>query len=207
MFTGIVEEKGVITLISSDKITIKADKVLKDAKIGDSIAVNGICLTVTSLNSHSFNADIMPQTLHFSNLGTLKAGGSVNLERAVLASGRIGGHNVQGHIDGTGVVKSLTPQGGAVIMQITAPVKIMQYIVLQGFIAVDGVSLTVAGQTSDTFSVSLTAITRKDSRLGDLKTGDTVNLEADIIGKYVQKFVSAKQQSNINQEFLLENGF
>jgi len=207
MFTGIVEEKGVVAAVSSDKITLKADKVLKDIKIGDSIAVNGVCLTVISFDSHSFSADIMPQTLRLSNLGMLKAGNKVNLERAVLASGRIGGHNVQGHIDGTGIIKSLTLQDNAVIMQITTPAHIMQYIVTRGFIAVDGVSLTITDHTDHTFSTSLVAATRKDSCLGELKVGDVVNLEADIIGKYVQKFMVTKQQSNITREFLSENGF
>ncbi len=198
MFTGIVEEIGVAREIRPGRLIIGAKKVLEGTSVGDSIAVNGACLTVTALGDGSFTVDVMPETMRRTNLGRLHYGDPVNLERALLVGGRLGGHFVQGHVDDTGKVLSVTPDGDASIVKFSAPSKLMRYIVNKGFIAVDGVSLTVIEPDVFSFSVSLVEYTRKQTILSDKKPGDMVNLEVDIIAKYVERL----KQGN-NQEVML----
>lgn len=198
MFTGIVEEIGVAREVRPGRLIIGAKKVLEGTSPGDSMAVNGACLTVTSAGDDSFTVDVMPETMRRTNLGRLHYGDPVNLERALLVGGRLGGHFVQGHVDDTGKVLSATPDGDALIVKFSAPSKLMRYIVNKGFIAVDGVSLTVIEPDVFSFSVSLVDYTKKQTTLSDKKPGDMVNLEVDIIAKYVERL----KQSN-NQEVML----
>lgn len=194
IFTGIVEETGKIESVANGNksaiITIIADKVLKGTKIGDSIAVNGVCLTVTSISGNKFTADVMAETIRRSSLGTLKHGSKVNLERAMAADGRFGGHIVSGHIDGTGVIRSLEREDNAVWVEIETPDKLLKYIVEKGSIAIDGISLTVAKLTDDSFSVSVIPHTGEETTLLAKKPGDIVNLENDIVGKYVERLMN-----------------
>jgi len=206
MFTGIVEEIGVVRGTAPGKLTVDAGVVLENMKLGDSVAVNGVCLTVAALSGSSFSVDIMPETLRRTNLGVLRYGTSVNLERAVLAGGRFGGHFVQGHVDGMGKVISVTPEEEAVIARILSPGELMSYVVNKGFIAVDGVSLTVINYDDISFSVSLVAYTRGHTTLGIRKAGDMVNLEVDIIAKYVERLRHSGNRG-ITLEFLEERGF
>lgn len=198
MFTGIIEEVGTVKSIQkgavSSFIQINADTVLNDAHIGDSIAVNGVCLTVTDLTGNSFQADVMNETLSRSSLGSLKNGSPVNLERAMSAQGRFGGHIVSGHIDGTGVISSVKQDGIALWYTINTDSEILRYIVEKGSIAIDGISLTVAKVTANDFSVSIIPHTAAQTVLNSKKTGDTVNLENDIIGKYVEKFLNPDEK-------------
>ncbi len=205
MFTGIVEEVGTVKSVGAGRLTVAARKVLEDIKLGDSVAVNGVCLTVVEMTSESFSVDVMPETLRRTNLGSLKAGDRVNLERPLAVGGRFGGHFVQGHIDGTSRVVSVTPERDAILLRFEAPPEIMRYIVEKGFIAVDGVSLTVVECSSTAFGVSLVAYTQRNSTLGGKKPGDMVNLEVDIIAKYVERLRGGG--SAITKEFLAEHGF
>ena len=215
MFTGIIEEKGTVKHISlagiSGSIAIRAKKVLGGTKIGDSIAVNGVCLTVTSFTADSFRADVMNETLSRTSLGSLKSGSPVDLERAMAAGGRFGGHIVSGHIDGTGTITDIKKDGIAHWYTISAPQGILRYIVEKGSIAIDGISLTVAKVTDTDFSVSIIPHTAEKTVLSDKKAGDIVNLENDIIGKYVEKLMKpaddTPKQSNITMDFLMKNGF
>lgn len=196
MFTGIIEEIGSVKRVSvggkSGSIEIAAKKVLEGTKVGDSIAVNGVCLTVTSLGSSSFTADVMAETLRRSSLGSLSVGNGVNLERAMAADGRFGGHLVSGHIDGTGTISKMQKEENAVWVHIQANAEILNLIVEKGSIAIDGISLTVAGVSDSEFSVSVIPHTAKETTLLSKKAGDTVNLENDIIGKYVQKLLGGR---------------
>ena len=215
MITGIVEEKGTIRYIQltgeSGVLAVKAKKVLEGTKIGDSIAVNGICLTVTSLQSDGFTADVMAESVRRTNLGDTKIGEKVKLERAMAANGRFGGLNVTGHIDGTGTICEVKSDEIAVCYSIKAPEKIMQYIVEKGSVAVDGISLTVAKTTQTSFMVSVIPHTAQCPVLAHKKAGDKVNLENDCIGKYIEHFLNWKEEkiteSKITKEFLFSNGF
>ena len=214
MFTGIVEELGTVRRVlpgaRAGKIVIGAHKVLEDVHIGDSIAVNGVCLTVVSASADEFTADVMPETLRKSGLGTLKAGDPVDLERAMAADGRFGGHIVSGHIDGVGRIVETRPEENAVIVTISAPPEILALIVEKGSIAIDGISLTVASLSRTTFSVSLIPHTAAQTVLLKKHAGDVVNLENDIVGKYVQKLLSGatgSQPSGLTLEYLQANGF
>lgn len=217
MFTGIVEEIGkirhVISGSVSGEIQIGASKVLEGTKVGDSIAVNGVCLTVTRLNRDGFCADVMPETLRRTNLGKLNSGDSVNLERAMAADGRFGGHIVSGHIDGVGYIHEKRPEGNAVWVKIGAPTEILDLIVEKGSIAIDGISLTVATVSDRDFQVSVIPHTGEETILLKKEVGEAVNLENDIVGKYIQKFQKQlnakpeKQESRITMEFLAEHGF
>ena len=193
MFTGIVEETGVIKRLNiagkSGSVEIKAAVVLQGTKVGDSIAVNGICLTVTSLTADSFTADVMAETVRRSSLKLAAAGDRVNLERAMAADGRFGGHIVSGHIDGTGTIADMRREENAVWIRIKAVPEILNLIVEKGSICIDGISLTVAAVTDEDFSVSVIPHTLDVTILADKKPGDTVNLENDIVGKYVQKLM------------------
>lgn len=215
MFTGIVEEMGVVKSVQhgavSSFIEIKAETVLSDAHIGDSIAVNGVCLTVTDITPDSFRADVMNETLSRSSLGILRQGNCVNLERAMSANGRFGGHIVSGHIDGTGTITDIKKDGIAVWYTITSPPEILRYIVEKGSVAIDGISLTVADVSDSYFKISVIPHTAEQTVLGYKKSGDTVNIENDIIGKYVEKLMGyntdKSRKSRITMDFLAENGF
>lgn len=200
MFTGIIEEIGTVKKISlagkSGSLEIGAKKVLEGTKIGDSIAVNGVCLTVTSLSSSTFTADIMAETVRRSSLGSLSSGSGVNLERAMAADGRFGGHIVSGHIDGTGKIVRLQKEENAVWVHISAGKEILALIVEKGSIAIDGISLTVASVSDSEFAVSIIPHTASETTLLSKKAGDIVNLENDIVGKYVQKLLSTPAGGN-----------
>lgn len=215
MFTGIIEETGKLLWAEPGKLHIQAKKVLEGTKIGDSIAVNGVCLTVTALSSSDFTADVMPETLKRSSLGLLKSGSGVNLERAMAADGRFGGHIVSGHIDGTGTVEDIKKDGNAIRYQIRTQPDITKGIVEKGSIAIDGISLTVTMVQKERFEVSVIPHTLKETILGEKRKGSVVNLENDIIGKYVERLLffeqSAKQdavkETTLKKEFLLRAGF
>jgi len=206
MFSGIVEETGTVAAAEISSISIKAGVVIADLKPGDSVAVNGVCLTATGLKGKVFSVNVMPETLRRSNLGSLKPGDSVNLERALTLSGRLGGHLVQGHVDTIGTIQRIEWEGDAQLVTIAAPPGVMRYIVEKGFIAVDGLSLTVVGRSEAGFTVSLVKYSRDHTTMGQKKLGDKVNLEADIIAKYVENFVS-KRGSAMTEAFLAEHGF
>lgn len=193
MFTGIVEELGRIVRVPSPgragQLEIAATRVLAGTNVGDSIAVNGVCLTATTVSAAGFTADVMPQTLAHSNLGALRAGSPVNLERAMAADGRFGGHIVSGHIDGTGTIRRIRRDQNAVRFAIEAPASIMALIVQRGSVAIDGISLTVAELASDAFEVSIIPHTIEQTTLSHRKPGDAVNLENDVVGKYVQRLL------------------
>lgn len=213
MFTGIIEETGTVQTVQhsgdSSFIKIRAEKILSDVHVGDSIAVNGVCLTVTDFGDNIFRADVMNETLNRSSLGSLKKGSPVNLERAMPANGRFGGHMVSGHIDGTGVISDIKKDGIAVWYTISTKPEIMRYIIEKGSIAIDGISLTVAKVTGNNFSVSIIPHTAQQTILSYKKTGDIVNLENDIVGKYVEKLLNpaSVNKSSISMDFLSENGF
>jgi riboflavin synthase len=216
MFTGIVEELGKLVSLQmgadSGIITIEADKVLEHTQLGDSIAVNGVCLTARDFGNGTFSADVMPETLRKTNLGNLKRGDTVNLERALTLSARLGGHLMLGHVDGTGKVISIRPEGNAIVYTMTAPEEVRRYILAQGSIGVDGISLTVARQEGDKFSVSLIPHTVKVTTLGHNGVGYEVNLEADVIGKYVAKIIrgglpGGQGEGGLTLEKLAEGGF
>ncbi len=206
MFTGIIEEIGKIALTKPTSLTITGSRVLQEMEPGKSIAVNGACLTVTNYNISTFSVDVMPETLRRTNLGLLRAGDAVNLERAVALAGTLGGHFVQGHVDDVGRVASVDYEGGAIIMGFTAPLPMMRYIVVKGYIAVDGISLTVITKETSTFWVSIVDYTQKNTTLGSKRIGDLVNLEVDIIAKYVAE-LSGAQRPELTHEFLKEHGF
>lgn len=211
MFTGIIEEIGTVRRIEHGakgaRLTIQAKTVLEDTRIGDSIATNGVCLTVVSMTGNSFSADVMAESLRRSSLGTLQGGSPVNLERAMAANGRFGGHIVSGHIDGTGTIASQKREDNAVWVKIKTPAPLLRYIVEKGSIAIDGVSLTVAAVTDTDFSVSIIPHTGAQTILLGKKPGDPVNLECDVIGKYVEKLTAPHKTGGISTNFLAENGF
>jgi len=206
MFTGIIEEVGKVISAGAGELVIAASNVLAGIECGISIAVNGVCLTVTDFNKSSFAVKVMPETLSRTNLGRLLAGDRVNLERALTLGGRLGGHLVQGHVDATGRVSSLTPEGEAMLISFYALPEVMDYLVEKGFIAVDGVSLTIVNKNTSSFQVSVVDYTRQHTNLGSRRVGDVVNLEVDIIAKYVKQFSQAGS-SGITFEFLQEHGF
>ncbi len=220
MFTGIVEEVGRVRFLrggSKDGVLrIAAKRVLGDVRLGDSIAVNGVCLTVTSMGGSYYTADVMAETMNRSSLGQLSTGAKVNLERAMPANGRFGGHIVSGHIDGTGTVQSIEPDDNAVWYTIAAKADLLRYIVEKGSITIDGISLTVAYVDAHCFKVSIIPHTQQVTALHDRKVGDIVNLECDIIGKYVEKLMrpapaaeeqETKKESGITEDFLKKYGF
>ncbi len=226
MFTGIIEEKGAVAGLEMGaadgkgaRIKIRAQKILQGTKVGDSVAVNGVCLTATSLGADFFTADVMAETLRRSNLGSLAVGSQVNLERAMAADGRFGGHIVSGHIDGTGTIEKLEREGNAVWVYVSASDSVLNLIVEKGSIAIDGISLTVAKLEPARFAVSVIPHTGEETTLLSKKVGDKVNLENDIVGKYVQRLLgladnsgggdrsSESSRSAITEEFLRERGF
>lgn len=200
MFTGIIEEQGQIRSVSlggrSGKISVKAEKVLEGTKIGDSIAVNGVCLTAVSIQKDGFTADVMAETVRRSNLGHLRPGDKVNLERAMAAGGRFGGHIVSGHIDGTGTIVSLRKEENAVWVGIKTEPEIMRLVIEKGSICIDGISLTVAAVGTDNFQVSVIPHTGEETTLLKKQPGDMINLENDIIGKYVERLMGLREAEN-----------
>lgn len=215
MFTGIVEEVGMIENIRrgqhSAVLTIRASKVLEGTELGDSIAVNGICLTVTSLPNGAFTADVMHETLNRSSLSGLGRGSRVNLERAMAADGRFGGHIVSGHVDGVGRISRIRRDDNAIWYTVSAAPEILRYVVEKGSITIDGISLTVAAVTEKDFSISAIPHTVAVTVLSERKEGDAVNLETDIIGKYVEKLLQpmppTPASSGITMDFLSKHGF
>jgi riboflavin synthase len=215
MFTGIIEEVGVVTkLVGSSSgalITVACKKVLEDLQVGDSVAVNGVCLTAREVRNDSFVADIMPETLRSTTLSELSAGKRVNLERALKAGGRFGGHMVLGHVDGVGRILRTYPEGNAVVFEIGAQPELMKYIVPKGSVAVDGISLTVQAVSINGFSVSIIPHTLRATVLQYKNQGDTVNIETDIIGKYVREYLLSLQENTsgkgLTAEILKSYGF
>ncbi|WP_310963316.1 riboflavin synthase [Nocardioides terrisoli] len=195
MFTGIIEELGTVDALEEQadaiRLTVRGPLVTTDAGLGDSIAVNGCCLTVAERSGETFTADVMRETLEKTSLGGLEPGSRVNLERAVTPATRLGGHIVQGHVDGTGTVRRRTPSENWTVVEITMPPGLDRYLVPKGSITVDGISLTVVETAADTFSVSLIPETLARTTLGHKEPGDVVNLEVDVIAKYVEKMVSS----------------
>lgn len=215
MFTGLIEQIGTVKNISkgikSAQITINADKVLEDIKLGDSISTNGVCLTVIKYDKNSFTIDAMPETINKSNLKFLNIGSKVNLERALRLGDRLGGHLVSGHVDGTGLVNNIKEDDNATIVTIKAPNDILKYVVQKGSIAIDGTSLTVVSVDDETFKVSIIPLTKEETTLLSKKVGEVVNLECDMIGKYVEKLLNFEnkndKKSSIDMNFLKKNGF
>jgi riboflavin synthase len=217
MFTGLVEEIGTIRSIQqgakSIKLTVSATKIMDDVKLGDSIATNGVCLTVTSFDSKGFSADVMPETMRRSNLGDQKTGSCVNLERALRVGDRLGGHMVSGHIDGVGQLVGFEEEDNAIWVSIAASKEILKYVIEKGSIAIDGISLTVAYVDDKIFKVSIIPLTQEDTTLTSKKVGEKINLECDLTAKYIEKFMfyreqeEEKQGSRISMDFLKENGF
>lgn len=216
MFTGIIEEVGRIKAIGSGVLQVSASRVLEDVQLGDSIAVNGICLTVTEFSGSSFRADVMPETIRRTSLAELKIGSPVNLERALTLSSRLGGHMVSGHIDGVGRIVSLKDDKNAILMKIAADADILHYIVEKGSVALDGISLTVAAVTDRDFTVSLIPHTRQVTNLGSKGEGSLINIENDVVGKYVEKLLQPRQDAqnagqpesgSVTMEMLLKSGF
>lgn len=217
MFTGIIEEVGTVKEIirgsMSVKFNIKCLKILDDIKVGDSIAVNGVCLTVVNLGKEWFSADVMPETVRKTGLGKLKLSDRVNLERALKLSDRLGGHIVTGHIDGTGTIVGICIEDNAIWLTIKAPKNIIKYIIMKGSVALDGTSLTVAYVDDRYFKVSIIPLTASATVLGTKKVGDSVNIECDIIGKYVEKLLDCSKaqekspKKDLSISFLNENGF
>lgn len=215
MFTGIVEELGVIKSVrrgaDSARLMIDAARVIEGSRVGDSIMVNGVCLTSVYFGERTFTADVMAETLDKSNLGKLKTGDRVNLERALRLGDRLGGHIVSGHIDGVGTITSREKHDIATLVSIRAPETVMRYIIKKGSVAIDGISLTVVDFAAESFQVSLIPHTARETTLGFKKNGDTVNLEGDIIGKYIERMMNFKgskeNDTGLNMGFLAEHGF
>ena len=215
MFTGIIEELGTVERVTRGRVSaviaIRAEHILSDLKIGDSVAVNGVCLTATGLTGHGFTADVMHETLDRSALAGLGPGSRVNLERAMAANGRFGGHIVAGHVDGVGTIAAIEQDDNAIWFTITAPAQVLRYVVEKGSIAIDGISLTVARVEPDRFAVSVIPHTAAVTLLGQRRTGDRVNLESDLVGKYVERLLrpapEEKGQSRLTMEFLTQHGF
>ncbi len=206
MFTGLIEKTGEVISARAESLTIAAGDILQEIKIGGSIDVNGVCLTITNLDTKSFSVGIMSETLRRSNLGLLSTGDRVNLELPLRLGGRLDGHLVQGHVDATGKVESIRWEGGAMLVGFEAPRELMPYIAEKGFIAVDGISLTVVEREGDSFKVSVVDYTRRHTTLGERRVGDRVNLEVDIIAKYVEQ-LSQKIKTGVTLDFLQRQGF
>ena len=192
MFTGIIEEVGKVDSVRDGKMSISAALVLQELAVSDSICINGVCLTVTEKAPNSFSVDVVPETLRRSNLGDLQSGDGVNLERSLTPSGRMGGHIVQGHVDGTATVAGIEPDGDALMLRFTAAPDLMRYVVEKGFIAVDGTSLTIVDCDDKSFSITLIPYTRENTVFGSRRIGERVNIEVDILAKYVERLMAAR---------------
>lgn len=216
MFTGIIEEVGRLERLAGGEIAIRAKKVLEDVALGDSIAVNGICLTVTRFDAAHFTADVMPETIRRTSLAELRRGSRVNLERALTLKSRLGGHIVSGHIDGAGTIAAMKEEGNAVLLTVRASDSVLRYVVEKGSVALDGISLTVASVSAADFTVSLIPHTREITNLREKSVGSRLNIETDILGKYVEKLfpggcalgsAAPKGKDGITMDFLRQQGF
>lgn len=210
MFTGIVEEIGMVERINDagrPSLVIRGATVTEGTRIGDSIAVNGVCLTVAELAPQSFRAEVQPVTLRRSNLGALRVGDPVNLERSVTAGQRMGGHYVQGHVDGTGRVLGATGDGASIIVRIATPPELLRYVVERGFVALDGASLTVLELRTDAFDVSLVYHTQQTITLPHKRPGASVNVEVDVVGKYVERLIGSEENRSVSIDLLRRSGF
>lgn len=215
MFTGLVAELGTVQRLDrqgeSYHLTVSAVKVMQNLKIGDSVAVNGACLTVVDMQESAFTADVMPETVRLTNIGSLHAGDKVNLERTLRLCDGLDGHIVSGHVEGLGTIISRRPEGIANVVEIAAEARLLRYILPKGSIAIDGISLTVTAVTGSSFLVAIIPHTAKETTLGFKSVGDKVNLETDIIGKYVEKLLNTgaheKAEKQLDKNMLLENGF
>ena len=207
MFTGIVEELGVIKNTTKNSLLIEGSKVLEGTLIGDSICTNGVCLTVTNIYDKDFEVNVMEETLERSNLADLKRGSKVNLERALRLDTRLGGHIVSGHIDGVGIISNISRNNNETWIEVKVDKELIKYIVSKGSVAIDGISLTVAYVLEESFKVSIIPHTSKETTLLSNKIYDTVNIECDIIGKYVEKLVGLNKKKDVTESFLRENGF
>ena len=216
MFTGIIEEVGRLERLAGGEIAIRAKKVLEDVALGDSIAVNGICLTVTRFDEAHFTADVMPETIRRTSLAELRRGSRVNLERALTLKSRLGGHIVSGHIDGVGMIAAMKEEGNAILLTVRASDSVLRYIVEKGSVALDGISLTVARVGAADFTVSLIPHTREITNLREKSVGSRLNIETDILGKYVEKLfpggcalgsAAPKGKDGITMDFLRQQGF
>lgn len=214
MFTGIVEEVGTVLRVTpstaSLQLTIKCTKVLSDVHKGDSIAVNGVCLTVANYSRNYFTADVMPETVKATTLQDLQSGSLVNLERAMIANGRFGGHFVSGHVDDTGEIISIQSKGNAIYMEVSVATDLLQYFIPKGSVTVDGTSLTVFGITEKGFIISLIPVTQEDSIIARKRTGDKVNVECDMLAKYIERLLSKKEEkasSEVSMATLTATGF
>lgn len=215
MFTGLVAELGTVQRLDrqgeSYHLTVSAVKVMQNLKIGDSVAVNGACLTVVDMHDSVFTADVMPETVRLTNIGSLHAGDKVNLERTLRLCDGLDGHIVSGHVEGLGTIISRRPEGIANVVEIVAKARLLRYILPKGSIAIDGISLTVTAVTDSSFSVAIIPHTAKETTLGFKGVGDKVNLETDIIGKYVERLLNTgaygKSEKQLDKNILLENGF
>ena len=211
MFTGIIEEKGSIQFMKRTgdaiEMNIRASKVLSDVNLGDSIAVNGVCLTVTRFNEQSFSVDVMPETVNGTSLKDLTIGSHVNLERAMAANGRFGGHFVSGHVDGTGTIRTKKREHNAVYYEIEVPYELRKYMLLKGSVAVDGTSLTIFGVTDDSFTISIIPHTIEETIIGAKDAGDIVNIECDMLAKYIEEIMFQRNKTTDSQENTLTEGF
>ncbi|AQU80537.1 MULTISPECIES: riboflavin synthase [Planococcus] len=209
MFTGIVEELGHVASVRSKpqamELTISCTLILEDVKRGDSISINGVCLTVSTFSSSTFTVDVIPETVKSSTMIGLKVGSQVNLERAMPANGRFGGHFVSGHIDGVGVIRSVKKEANAITKTIELEPQLMKYMMLKGSIAVDGISLTIFAISHNTVTISLIPTTQEDSLLGEKGIGEKVNIECDLLAKYTERIQTAEPK--ISRSWLAENGF
>ncbi len=211
MFTGIVEEIGTVKSLTGStvrRLVIVSGKVINDVAMGDSVAVNGVCLTVTSIGTNELSFDAVPETINRSTLKDIRSGTKVNLEASLRAGKMLGGHIVQGHVDGIGKIESINRMADSVVIRISAPPEIMRYVVEKGSVTIDGISLTIASEDEQGFTISVIPHTLEVTTLGLKKPGDSVNLEADIIGKYVEKFINArKESSGVTEDLLKQAGF
>jgi riboflavin synthase len=207
MFTGIVTEVGQVISLQPDQLAVRAGLILKGVELGASIAVNGACLTVTHLSANSFTVGLASETLTRTNLGGLKSGDPVNLERPLGFGAELGGHLVQGHIDGAGEITDLRPAGGSTVFRFAAPPEIMRYVVEKGFIAIDGVSLTITGRSADYFEIAIIDYTRSHTIFSNRRIGDKVNIEIDIMAKYAERFMQTQPPRQLTVEYLREQGF
>ena len=207
MFTGIVEETGRLKSLNGGRIEITCAKILSDIKIGDSINTNGICLTVTDFAKDYFAADVMPETLRRTSLEELNIGGAVNLERAMKVGDRFGGHIVSGHIDGTGKISNIRTEGNAIFINVSAENFLLKQIAAKGSVALDGISLTVVDAGAENFSVSMIPHTRAVTNFNFKRVGSIVNIETDILAKYIERLMTFKTSKDLTKDFLIENGF
>lgn len=207
MFTGIIEEVGAVSLRSGGRLEIVAEKVIEDAKLGDSISVDGACLTVSALKPNGFAVQVSPETYDRTTLGRLKAGHAVNLERAMQAGGRFGGHFVLGHVDGVGQIDRVEDQGDFSVWHFRAPDEVARYLTPKGSVTIDGISLTVVDPSNDRFSVAVIPTTLKETTLSAKGAGEPVNMEADMIGKHIWHFMQNNRGGGISMDFLARHGY